>query len=138
MTSVHHRREAQAARADAELFETEFLHHRLVNQDAGQNHVRAQFRQAGDFLALGQRQAPQMFPVGRDLFAAQNRAFDSFAVKAVQFFLDAREDARRAARADQLNFAGRGTGLCLAAQGRFKLRTDFDVAENFSPNRGRR
>jgi len=43
---------------DAELFEAEFLHYRLVNQHAGENHVRVQFRQADDFLAFGQWQTP--------------------------------------------------------------------------------
>ena len=56
--SIHHRREAQAARADAKLLEHKFLHHGFVNQNAGQNHVGAQFRQAGNFLALRQWQTP--------------------------------------------------------------------------------
>ena len=58
---VHHRRKTQSARADAQFAETELLHHRLVNRGAGQNHIGAFFWQADDLLALGQRQAPQMF-----------------------------------------------------------------------------
>jgi hypothetical protein len=87
------------------------------------------FGQAGDFLALGQRQPPELFPVRDDLVKAQNRALDFFAVEAVQFFFDARQDARRAAGADQLDFAG------FIFQRRFKLRPDFACRKFFSQSR---
>ena len=109
-----------------------FLHHHFVNQDAGENHVRARFRQAGDFLALrpaaGSRSCFRCattcskLKVARSIFSRSKRS---------SFVRCAREcsSCRRCRRAGfrRLHFSTR----VRAAGG---LRR----AENFSASRGRR
>ena len=84
LRSIHHRREAQAAGADAEQIEAELFHHHFVNQNAGQDHIGAQLWQAGDLLAFNERQTPEPFPVRLHLLQAEARSLHAFAVIAVQ------------------------------------------------------
>ncbi len=68
-----------------------------------------------------------MFPMRDDLFKTQNCPVNFIPVETVQLFLDAREDARRAAGADELDFAG------FVFQRGFKLRAHFAVKELSQP-----
>ena len=129
--SVHYRREAQAAGADAEQFEAELFHYHLVNHDAGEDHVGAQLGQAGDFLAVSERQTPEPFSVRFHLLQAEARGLHAFAVIAVEFRFHARENARRAAGADELNPGG--LGISFAAQRGFEFGADFGLQEIFQP-----
>ena len=47
---AHHRREAQAARAHAQLGEAKLLHHRLIDGDAGEDDIGALLWQTHDLL----------------------------------------------------------------------------------------
>src|ERR1035437_5054496 len=129
--SVHHRRESQAAGADAEQFEAELFHHHFVNQNAGEDHVGARLWQADDFLAFSERQTPEPFSVRFHLLQAEARGLHAFAVIAVELRFHARENARRAAGADELNPGG--PGISFAAQRGFEFGADFTLQEIFQP-----
>ena len=51
-----------------------------------------------------------MFPVRGHLVKGQNGALNFLTVEAVQLFFNARENAGRAAGADELDFSGLGIG----------------------------
>ena len=70
---IHHRRKAQSSRADVQILEGEFLHHRFVDQNWRKDHIRAELGQAWDFLALSSSgKIPQNFPMLDDLVKSQN------------------------------------------------------------------
>ncbi len=124
---MHHCGEPKTARANAELFETEFGHDHLVDEDAGEDDIGAFPGHAGDGFALAQGQAPEKFSLSANAFKAERGAIDFVAVKIVHPAGDAGEDAGGAAGADEQD----GAGFLL--EGGFELRADFAAQKDIEP-----
>ena len=111
------------------MLEAKFLHHGFVNQNPREDHIRAVFGQAGNFPPFRQRQPPEIFPVGDDLFQGQNHAFNFFAVESIQLLFHTGENAGGAAGADETD----GAGFFPLLQGWFEQRPDLGVKQVLHP-----
>ncbi len=99
---LHQGGEAEAAGAEAEFGETEFLNHRVVNGHAHEDYVGAVFRKAEDGFTLFERQTPEPFEVPGDARRTQAGCLDTGAVECLEAGLHAPQDGGGAAYPDQL------------------------------------
>jgi len=86
---LHQGGEAEAAGAEAEFGEAEFLHDSVVNGHAHQDYVGAVFREAEDGFALFKRQTPKAFKVPGEARRTQTGRLDTGAVERVEASLHA-------------------------------------------------